>query len=766
MKWPISSRMSKFTALSLLPLIGVVTAFQNCAPFSTMKSQLEGSSSAASSSITGRSILNGANVVGQQFEVMSSGTITQVALTWPAPPTNRMRQNEAPPLVIKGGAFGYVLTTGETSNCWSNYSLTTQSAIALNCNDVNTSTLLTALANGAADTDASPWTRNYNGIMGAHAVNDPVHGQILLTIHHGENLNQIAVFPNKTVTMQNSISQVPAEQVANCWANYTGTSSASPLDCYWGFISAGWIEYDAASSWGSKGEASTIGPITWPAAGYVDANGISVSRGVRHPSSIIDNGYIYVFYLDSSLADQRGIRIIRAPVGTALTSSAWERLDGGVFKQGTLPTGFQIVNNRIDSSFYKMKSPNMDFAFPPAERADRFAVARMVGGGYIGVETGLDANGLGEVGIRTSSDLIHWSARTLVTLPGYNTGGSSFIGPAYSLLLSADGASNNDIDPGSFFIYGTVWGSSSLVRIPMHVVGGPLPSPAIRLGVINAGTPITCDQFNPIAAQSLSNDDISWLATQQTSGITLHENYMLARQNGYTGAFGNGEHASWLSLDASRSTAFNSAVSTLANTATPPWATWTAHNLARKAAGYQGLFLCGGDACFQAGNCDAYGRALPGVSLATAMAAAATPTPTPAPVADISYGFIKAGVPIVCDYFSPTAIKSLSTETIQWLASLQPSGITLHENYIVARQQGYTGAFGTGDHNTWLAADSNRQAAFAAAVNAYAAQPSAPWATWAAHNQARRAAGYQGLFLCGGDACFQAGQCDALGRAL
>lgn len=130
----------------------------------------------------------------------------------------------------------------------------------------------------------------------------------------------------------------------------------------------------------------------------------------------------------------------------------------------------------------------------------------------------------------------------------------------------------------------------------------------------------------------------------------------------------------------------------------------------------------------------------------------------------IQMGVVAAGTPIVCDHLNPDAIKNLSTKTIEWLATLQPSGLTLHENYFVARQQGYSGAFGRGEHVAWMDKDSERRAQFDAAVSALANTPTAPYASFRDHHVGRRNAGYRGLFLCGGDACFSAGQCDDLGR--
>ena len=133
-------------------------------------------------------------------------------------------------------------------------------------------------------------------------------------------------------------------------------------------------------------------------------------------------------------------------------------------------------------------------------------------------------------------------------------------------------------------------------------------------------------------------------------------------------------------------------------------------------------------------------------------------------LAGVGVGKIPDGLAMSCDYLNPDAIKNLSEATISWLATIQPSGLTLHENYVVARQQGYNGAFGNGEHSAWLSQNPTLAGPFATAVQTLASAPNPPYATFAAHHVAKRAAGYRGLFLCGGGSCYEQGQCDSLGR--
>jgi hypothetical protein len=96
------------------------------------------------------------------------------------------------------------------------------------------------------------------------------------------------------------------------------------------------------------------GPAVWPANGYTQYNvGVDYERGdtgwgVRHPNSIIKDGYIYVFYQDWSYGDPEngrgsGIKVARAPVDNAHAGQfeSWYRLaDGNEGWEPSLPIEF------------------------------------------------------------------------------------------------------------------------------------------------------------------------------------------------------------------------------------------------------------------------------------------------------------------------------------------------------------------------------------------------------------------------------------------
>lgn len=131
----------------------------------------------------------------------------------------------------------------------------------------------------------------------------------------------------------------------------------------------------------------------------------------------------------------------------------------------------------------------------------------------------------------------------------------------------------------------------------------------------------------------------------------------------------------------------------------------------------------------------------------------------------ITVGRWPANVPVSCDLLNPDAIKSLSTETIQWLAEIFPSGLTRHEHFVVVRDTGYEGEIGQGGHDYFLDSQAGRRESFERMSTAFANQSMLPtWPNFREHHVQVRQSGYQGIFLCGGHNCWIAGGCDNLGR--
>lgn len=132
--------------------------------------------------------------------------------------------------------------------------------------------------------------------------------------------------------------------------------------------------------------------------------------------------------------------------------------------------------------------------------------------------------------------------------------------------------------------------------------------------------------------------------------------------------------------------------------------------------------------------------------------------------AGIRVGYIAANVPLGCDNFTPEKIGQFSTEVIEWLAEILPTQVTRHHQWTIGRNLGYNGELGQGGHAAYLTADPARQVAFDNALKAVTETPTGTGITLGQHFVNSRAAGYKGLFVCGGHNCYMSGQCDAWGR--
>lgn len=133
-------------------------------------------------------------------------------------------------------------------------------------------------------------------------------------------------------------------------------------------------------------------------------------------------------------------------------------------------------------------------------------------------------------------------------------------------------------------------------------------------------------------------------------------------------------------------------------------------------------------------------------------------------LAGIRVGYVAANVPLGCDNFKPETVGQLSTDVLEWMAEIIPPGLTRHQHWSIARTLGYNGELGQGGHSAYLAGDPARLTAFQNAVNAVISTPTGTGITLGEHYAASRAAGYKGVFVCGGHNCYLSGQCDAWGR--
>ena len=359
------------------------------------------------------------------------------------------------------------------------------------------------------------WRRNYNGIFTAQVVFHQGSNQnILLAFSHGENKNEVQdnnkfyqntvrpnfkIDPNNHATFSGSYNGGPYEE---CW------------DAYFAFLNGNWLPYDAANDYGAN-YLNDLGPIAWPSAGYVNAQGNPTSSGLRHPSSIIDGDYVYIFVADASNDGTGGFKVIRVLKNNILIPTSyetWSSVSGWI---PSLPAGF---SKDIAASYFATRGPQNTAIFPLDASIVRFSVAKFKNTNkFIGLECYIGDNGNPRLAFRTSTDLVHWSDRIVFYCEGGDWGNLQL---KYPIFLSKDGISNNDIDEDDFYVIGT---SSNNSITKLHFVKDPsYPSPFRMDTKINAAANGTMNQEAVSAVRAYPNP------TQKIVNITGQFD-----QNGY-----------------------------------------------------------------------------------------------------------------------------------------------------------------------------------------------------------------------------------------
>lgn len=328
-------------------------------------------------------------------------------------------------------------------------------------------TFMAEIVNGLAS--GQDWKRNYYGIYTAQSYTDPVQGLVTLGFIHAEN----KMYCYNSGTMCNgSINPYIS----------TYNSSATPYECpppdfwplYAGFLCAAWNNDNSSNEYGSS-TFNDLGPIAWPSTGYLLPSGQKTSLGLTVPSSIIYNGYVYVFFVDNSPyqvptdpsipyqeGEIGGIKVVRAPISNALNPSVYQTYykdpSGNVYWNPSLPPGFD--KNNIDA-FWSTPGPKSTdlmgstLATGVTALEHRFSVAQVRSSNYFaGVEQYSDVNGSAyplKTAIRFSYDLLNWSPRQIIdSQASYST-----LLINYPILISSDGSSNNLVDSTDFYVLGT-----------------------------------------------------------------------------------------------------------------------------------------------------------------------------------------------------------------------------------------------------------------------------------------------------------------------
>jgi hypothetical protein len=434
-------------------------------------------------------ILIKSSLFGQYPNLATFAKTPQPATIFTYSPCNNcsIEQNkmkcEVPPWIVRGDWRQYIMVDGEGSFTNSSpLSIITSTEINIRSNgygpfDISHSERHQQGGN-VCPTNNRPWARVYYCAYAVEVINHPTAGRVSLGVMTGENRRVCYPFG----PCENSINNY---QWFDCLDRWESMNS---------FVSINWMPNTAATDWGNTYFSNELGPIAWPATGYLLPSGDKASAGVGNPSPIQWNGYIYVFYTEEGpfgaapLEEGRleGIKVVRAPVNDALNPNAWQ-----VYYRNpatnveswnpSLPAGF-TKENIMD--FLSTKGPQATDVLNDLSghyREIRFSVAHVKGtNDFIGIESYQDYTDLNPSGgtkvkkaLRLSSDLVHWSDRLLEVenvddweLSKYN----------YPIFLSADGWSNTEVDPNDFYVIGSDGGGISAavnkIRISWPAPGG------------------------------------------------------------------------------------------------------------------------------------------------------------------------------------------------------------------------------------------------------------------------------------------------------
>lgn len=405
--------------------------------------------------------------------VNSASTPTTISWTIPSGSFN-----ESSPAFVHGSNAGnwfqYLITTAHSYDCQTPES---QTGSSVNCSGYGYSSLATKPEREWHPHDAgnipsgTDHKRNYFGQFDGEYLPNKSSPTSILSVMHGENKNE---YDPDGSGYQYHNSVLPADNT--CWSGDPDGAGPQPYtECwhdYFGFISAVHSDVNAGTNWGLA-PWYDYGPIVWPHYGYKTSGGSKASWGVRHPSTIVQSDTVYMFYFDTgyvgaseptNLVTQggnAGIMVARAPISSGGASGTWKVWDGGTWINA-LPSGLTAANQ---ASYFSTAGP---YAFPIIinEGVYGIKVAKLAQGGFISVEGAAVANSSSCGGqtayktrLRTSSDIIHWSAPVDVTS---FTGCGSNADVAYlnaglrdPRFLNAAGDDQKLVDATSFYLVGT-----------------------------------------------------------------------------------------------------------------------------------------------------------------------------------------------------------------------------------------------------------------------------------------------------------------------
>jgi hypothetical protein len=297
---------------------------------------------------------------------------------------------------------------------------------------------------------ATYWRRNYYGIFSAQLLHHPATGQrCVVAFLHGENKNEVLNKAYYDNTVKSSRTYAPSQ--------YSGYDATGAYHDHWanyfGFVGMAWSPLEELD--GNNLMVHDTGPVLWPCNGYVDARDTPLSAGLRHPYSLVADGFIYVFCQDASFGATEGrrggIKVARAATSSMGLPNSFKNYYNEAFTEPSLPQGFD-KNGR---SFFAVPGGKSTTLFDFDKNATSFRVARLKNSPYfIGLEEVQNWDNTNLVlQMRYSTDLAHWSQPADV--PGTRTNVFSSMKLNYGGFMNLDCTSSSEIDAEGFYIVGS-----------------------------------------------------------------------------------------------------------------------------------------------------------------------------------------------------------------------------------------------------------------------------------------------------------------------
>jgi len=398
---------------------------------------------------------------------------------------------EGPPWLKPGGKRSYYFSTHFSTLFSSNVNLAADNIYALNMS-MNDATVVScpltwwngyfhALGTTGEEGTNLQWRRNYQGVCSSHSFNIPSRGNVVVAFTHGENKNEIKWQGNIPYEYQNTILPqcVLSASDPNSYSGYDANGTYRECDkTYFGFVNLNWTDDTQENYWGNT-YYREHGPIAWPSNGYLAPNGLKASVGLRHPASIVHNGYVYIYMLDSwrplvendpnqhpEPGREPGYRLVRAPLNSSINENAYQIYYNGSWVP-SLPAGY---TRQTMMNFLRTKGPKGSLILGNSNTI-RFAVAKVrdMPGYFVGVEeliTRVNNVEKYQVVLRLSQDLINWSAPQVI-LEQKDT--HDQLNYRYPHFLDQWGWTNTEIDLHKFYILGTSHRSNTVSRLRLDI---------------------------------------------------------------------------------------------------------------------------------------------------------------------------------------------------------------------------------------------------------------------------------------------------------